>query len=401
MHIVESFALNSASKIDKPYIYDTYIPLQWNTEKYITFQPFGTWPRGQAKRYSYWEEVMDILRPIFDSNGIHIVQIGSKGEPLIKGTMNMAGKTTINQAAYLIKNSLLHLGLDSFGVHIASGYGKKIVALYSNGLPATCGPYWSDEKDVRLICSVKEGEQPSWSEQENPKTIDRIKAEEIAQSVCELLGLKFNYDFETVYVGQNYAQKKIEIVPTNQVGNWKDFGVDSMILRMDKHFNEAVCASQLEKCPCSLVTDQPIRLDLIKYFSKDITELVFDVKDTQHIEYLKALKSLGVKLYLISHLNESDFNKLKLNYIDVGPIVHLPHNNKETFLKENKDIDFDNLYYKSGATIVRNKAVYGTYSPKEKTPINFTHGTDPRKFDDCSELWKDLDRLLILKKKTS
>ena len=69
--------------------------------------------------------------------------------------------------------------------------------------------------------------------------------------------------------------------------------------------------------------------------SKDITELVFDVKDTQHIEYLKALKSLGVKLYLISHLNESDFNKLKLNYIDVGPIMHLPHNNKETFLKEN------------------------------------------------------------------
>ena len=140
---------------------------------------------------------------------------------------------------------------------------------------------------------------------------------------------------------------------------------------------------------------------LLKYFSKDITELVFDVKDTQHIEYLKALKSLGVKLYLISHLNESDFNKLKLNYIDVGPIMHLPHNNKETFLKENKDIDFDNLYYKSGATIVRNKAVYGTYSPKEKTPINFTHGTAPRKFDDCSELWKDLDRLLILKKKTS
>ena len=401
MHILESFAINSGSKIDRPYIYDTYIPLQWNTEKYITFQPFGTWPRGQAKQYSYWEEVMDILRPIFDSNGIHIVQIGSKGEPPIKGVMNMIGKTTLNQAAYLIKNSLLHLGLDSFGVHMASGYGKKIVALYSNGLPATCGPYWSDEKDVRLICSVKEGEQPSWCEHENPKTIDRIKAEEVARSVCELLDLNFDYEFETLYIGKEYAQKRIEVVPTNHIGNWKDFGVDSLILRMDKHFSEEMCAAQLEKCHCSIVTDKPVRLDLIKHYKKRIAELVFIVKNSEYIDYLKTAKSLGVKLFLISHLETEEFNKLKLDYIDVSRIVHFPRPNKEEFMKQHKDVDFNDLYYKSGTTIIRDKSIYGSYSPQDKEPVNYVKGSRPRKFNDCPELWKDLEKLLILKKKTS
>mgnify|MGYP001319618380 CR=1 FL=1 len=267
MHIIESFALNSGSKIDKPYIYESYAPLQWSTDRYITFQPFGT-ASFDSRKYSYWEEVLDILRPIFNKNNIHIVQIGSSGEPQIKGTMAMMGKTTLNQSAYLIKNAMLHLGIDSFGVHVASGYQKKIVALYSNMLPENSGPYWSDAKDVRLISSLKDDECPSYANQEHPKTIDRIKPEQVAEAVCELLDIEYTYEFETVYVGKHYAQKRIEVVPTNQIGNWKDFGVDSLILRMDKHFNEAVCASQLEKCACSLVTDKPIRLDLVKHFKK-------------------------------------------------------------------------------------------------------------------------------------
>ena len=401
MHIVESFALNSGAKIDKPYIYDSYIPLQWGTDKYITFQPFGTWPRGQAKMYSYWEEVTDILRPIFNKNNIHIVQLGAKGEPQIKGTMPMMGRTSINQVAYLIKNSLLHLGLDSFGVHVASGYGKKIVALYSNSSPQNCGPYWSNQKDIRLMSSVREGELPSYCEFEDPKTIDRIKAEDIAKNVCELLGLEYTYEYETLYVGKEYSQKRIELVPTHHVGNWKDFGVDSLILRMDKHFDESICASQLEKSPCSVVTDKPMSLDLLKYYKDQIIELVFIVKDTAYIEYLKEVKSIGVKLFLISHIDEKEFNNLKLDYIDMARIVHLPQSNKQNFLKDHEGVDFDNLYYKSGATIIRDKTIFASYSPKEKTPFNLANGQTPQKLDDCPELWKDLHRLLILKKKTS
>jgi len=400
MHIVESFALNSGSKIDKPYIYDSYVPLQWSTDRYITFQPFGT-AAFESRKYSYWEEVFDILRPIFNKENIHIVQIGASGEPQIKGTMGMMGKTTLNQSAYLIKNAMLHLGIDSFGVHVASGYQKKIVALYSNMIPENSGPYWSKGKDVKLISSLKDNECPSYALQEDPKTIDRIKPEKIAKAVCDLLSIEYAYEFETVYTGKQYAQKRIEVVPTNHIGNWKDFGVDSLILRMDKHFNESVCASQLEKCACSLVTDKPIRLDLIKYFKKSISELVFIINDSSHIDYLHSLKATGVNMFLMSHLDDESFNKLKLDYIDVASILNVPLMTKDKFLKDHNDIDFNNLYFKSGVTVIRDKAIYGTYSPEEKTPMNYNEGFKPLKFLDCQELWSDLDRLLILKKKTS
>ena len=170
---------------------------------------------------------------------------------------------------------------------------------------------------------------------------------------------------------------------------------------MDKDFNEAVCASQLEKCPCSLVTDKPIRLDLVKHFKKSITELVFIINDSSHIDYLHSLKATGVNMFLMSHLDDESFNKLKLDYIDVASILNNPLMTKDKFLKDNNDIDFDNLYFKSGVTVIRNKAIYGTYSPEEKTPMNYNEGFKPLKFFDCQELWSDLDRLLILKKKTS
>ena len=399
MHLLENFALNSGSKIDKPYIYDTYIPLQWDTDKYITFQPWGT-DRFDSRKYSYWEEVLDILRPIFNKENIHIVQIGRANEPQIKGTMSMAGKTTINQAAYLIKNSILHLGVDSFGVHFASGFEKKIVALYSNMTPELSGPYWSKPEDVRLISSLEEGESPSYSMVEDPKTIDRIKAEFIAKQVCELLNLEFTYDFETVYMGKEYAQKRIEVVPTNHIGNWQDFNVDSLILRMDKHFNEGVCASQLEKCKCSIVSDKPIRLDLLNFYKDKIAETVFVIKDDQNIEYLNQAKSMGIKLFLISHLPEEELNKIKLKYLDVGRILSSPHPSKEKFFEDNPQLNIKDLYYKSGCTVIRDKKLYGTYSPTEKEPINYSD-RKPQKLEDCPELWKDLERLLILKKKTS
>tara|TARA_Y100000592_G_C5250713_1_gene212695 strand:- start:13 stop:522 length:510 start_codon:yes stop_codon:yes gene_type:complete len=169
---------------------------------------------------------------------------------------------------------------------------------------------------------------------------------------------------------------------------------------MDKHFNEGVCASQLEKCKCSIVSDKPIRLDLLNFYKDKIAETVFVIKDDQNIEYLNQAKSMGIKLFLISHLPEEELNKIKLKYLDVGRILSSPHPSKEKFFEDNPQLNIKDLYYKSGCTVIRDKKLYGTYSPTEKEPINYSD-RKPQKLEDCPELWKDLERLLILKKKTS
>ena len=77
------------------------------------------------------------------------------------------------------------MGADSFGAHVASTYGKKIVALYSNNIVENVKPYWSESKDVLLLEPEREN-KPNFSSDEKPKTINLIKPELVAESVCKL-----------------------------------------------------------------------------------------------------------------------------------------------------------------------------------------------------------------------
>jgi len=267
MHLVESFSLNTGLKIDQPYLYDKFVPLPFRCG-YITLQPFGKYP---SRQYDYWKEVMEILKPVLTDNNIKVIQLGTKNENPIQGCYDMRGKTSFSQASYLIKNSLLHLGIDSFGIHFASGVKKKIVGIYSNMLPSQTGPYWSDSKDVILLEPPREShEKPSYSIEEDPKTINTIKPEDIAKSVCKLLRLEYDYPYKTLYTGREYHVNKIEVVPVNFITNHVEMGVESMIVRMDMYFNEESLERQLRICPCSIVTDQPINVSLLQKYKSRI-----------------------------------------------------------------------------------------------------------------------------------
>ena len=91
------------------------------------------------------------MYPYLKEKDIDVVQIGSKDEQMVEHCIHHQGQTTIKQAAYIIENSLLHLGTDSFSTHVASGFNKKIISLYSTLYKECCGPYWGDENDHVLL----------------------------------------------------------------------------------------------------------------------------------------------------------------------------------------------------------------------------------------------------------
>ena len=136
MHIVEQYALNCGVKIDKPYIYEKYLSLPF--EKYISFHPQG---KFSSRLYDYWCEVINFIHPILIKNDIHIVQIGGPNEKLYELCYPLNGQTDYNNVAYIIRNSLLHLGVDSFPIHMASAMQKKIVGLYCNMYKEQSCPY--------------------------------------------------------------------------------------------------------------------------------------------------------------------------------------------------------------------------------------------------------------------
>jgi len=398
MHLVETYALSCGLQIDKPSIYESYTPLPRDTDKYIALQGVGGAP---SREYNLWSEVTDILRSIFNEEGISIVQIGGTKEEKINGTLDMRGRTTINQAAYIIKNSLLHLGVDSFGIHVASGYNKKIVGIYSNMLPSECGPYWSEDKDTILISSVREGEKPSYAMYEDPQTMNRIKPEKIAKSVCDLLGLEFNYPYRTVYVGEEYHLSRIEVVPTHTILNWRDLEVESLIIRMDKYFDQKILSQQLSLCQCSIITDKPIDLRIIRNFKSRITELVYFVDEETDVNYIKQLKESGVKLFILSKLNEERLNKIKLDYVEIAPVMPKPDSKKSLAEDELKGVDMKNLYYRSSFSIIKSEKIYKSYADTHESAEvqSVKRGIPPRKVVDHPDFWKDLDRMILLEKK--
>ena len=69
---------------------------------------------------------------------------------------------------------MLHIGADSFATHIASGFKKKIVCIYSNNYAQAVRPYFGDSNQHVLIEPDRTERKPSFSAEENPKSINEI-----------------------------------------------------------------------------------------------------------------------------------------------------------------------------------------------------------------------------------
>jgi len=183
MHLLESYALTCGCFIDKCFIEEEKIDLP--KSKYITLHSFNS--KGTSRQYSHWHSVISYLKkdPRFNHE---IVQIGDSEDFKYDVDTSYLGKTSCNSLAYLIKYSDLHLGFDSFPVHLASHYNKKIVALYPH-YARNSGPFFSNKKDVYLFESIRytKNVKPIFENDDPTKSIDKILPEHIAEAVLDLL----------------------------------------------------------------------------------------------------------------------------------------------------------------------------------------------------------------------
>ena len=207
MHILEQYALSCGVKIDQPYIYEKYYPVPF--KKYIAMQPSSAM---SSRCYSYFPEVIKMLKPYLDKEGISIVQVGGPEDKVLEGVHSILN-SSINQMAYIIKNSLMYLGTDSCCLHFASHYSKKSVTVSGVLYDQNFYPYWSNDEDYKIL-SPKTRTKPSFSPQEATKRVDLIKPEEIVSAVLNSLNLENkNPDYESLHLGSSYGNPTTEIIP--------------------------------------------------------------------------------------------------------------------------------------------------------------------------------------------
>lgn len=390
MHLIESYATSCGLKIDKPYCVSKFFPL--NLDKYITFHPFTK----EAKNYDYWQEVINLILPILSKEKISILQIGGKDDRKVIGCGHISGQTNIGQTCYLIENSLLHLGADSFPTHMASGMNKKIVALYSSNHLNCSKPYWGKEEDQILFEADRGGKKPSFAFDENPKSINSISPEKIAAAVCKLLGLTFDYPYVTIHPSDIRNSRMIESVP-NFVVNISNLGVDSVIVRMDYQFNEENLVNQLQVCPCSIITNKPINQEIILKFKNKIKEIVYVIEEDNDPSFVEFVQKQNIAYMIISYLSEEEISKHKMKYFDFNGVINLRPNRtiKDYERLEGKDVN--NLYYRSCKTLLSEGKVY---TCKQE----FLDGNPVENFDealpikDTNEFWREAECFTFLEK---
>ncbi len=174
---------------------EEYIGLDNDVEKtfglprqFITIQ---SQTRTEPKDYDYMQEVVDRIQ------NMPIVQVGSKKDKALTGVaLDLRGRTTPQQLAGTLYRATIHIGLDSFPMHVASHVGCPCVILFGGTYPKQgVNPRRKDlifaiETDDRgpcvtschlLECEIKKNSPYD-------KCINNIPVDKVIAKVGELLG---------------------------------------------------------------------------------------------------------------------------------------------------------------------------------------------------------------------
>lgn len=395
MHLLERYALNTGAKIEKAYIREDYFPM--DIEKYITFHPIG----APNKHYSHWQEVINLLHPILEKEGIKILQIGGreKEQRTFNNTLNVLGQTSISQLAYLIRRGALHLGIDSFPVQLAGHYDKEVVAVYSHVKPAHRKPYWGTPEKQVLIEPDRGGRKPSYSVLDPLRSIDGISPSKIASKVCELLGLEFDYEYQSVFIGENYNHNAPDLVLDTLNGNY-NINASSLRVRMDWHHDEKALVNMLHSVPskCEVIINKKIDLNVLKAIADKIGSLIIhydgDNLNTFDEQYFDTLNMFPFNVGFVSYENKKKNNNFKLKYMDSAVLIC-----KDWPKKEDAGIEGieGQVYCKSSRRILSNGKVYNSYySYINDKPTEDEEEILPVIDDEL--FWRDLTYFNLLKK---
>ena len=237
---------------------------------------------------------------------------------------------------------------------------------------------------------------PSFSLDEGgDKQIDEIKPEDIAKSVCGLLGLDFGYGFSTINIGKLFNNKTLESCMDSLIDN-KAFNAPNIIARMDINFNLAILQQQLKICPCQIITNKEIPNQILKENRANILGIIYKIEKDNNPEFVSNLIKYKIGHQLISDLPENELNSIKLNYCDFGIISSVKKEIPE-FLK-NKDLD--KIYYKSARVLLSKNKFYASYQDVINGRNFNPNSNDPLKLilNNIDLLWEDFNFCYFLEK---
>lgn len=306
-HLIQEYAKACGVKIGEPQLSPVFFPIV--EEKYITVN-HGTCP---STHYDYWDEVFGILSPILTKRKIKIIQILDNENQKIQSS-NRQIFCSKKQAAFIIQNSLCHVGVDSIYCSLAGEFNVPLVSIYSHTHPNNTRPWKRLKNKTKEICAFEKIGKPSYEPNEQIKTINSILPETIAENILAVLGIKKKLKFETLFIGARYNEESIDVVPIHSV----NIRHPKINVRMDIHYNESVLREILQNNFVEVTLISPIsdallcsrRISTINYLSHEFDEA-----------FVKRVKSLGININLLC-VSEENLAAQRFKFFDYDIIFH-------------------------------------------------------------------------------
>jgi hypothetical protein len=391
--LIEAYSRNTGLEIKKPFLLEKFYPLEF--DKYITIQSGSGMG---AKNYSYWQEVILQINPVLAANNIRIVLLGATEDQGLNGVVDLRGKTDIHQSNYIIKRSLLHIGNDSCLAHIAGANNIPLISLYGSTSIENHSPYWYNKEKTIFIESHRFGRNPTFAAQEQYKTIDLIRPEQVVNSVFKLLGIEEWSKKDTYYIGNSFQNVIVEYVPNC---NFTIKGAENtpVVLRLDFHYEiKGLLQLVQQNIKFNVITNKPIDINLLKQTKNNINNLTIEVCDDITVEYIKQLKNSGIKFVLFTDEKDKDkVSKLRFKFFGISKIEQLQKTtlddfkNKSNLYRNQKEFvaELSDLKFNTNKVLFGNGKLYPSKIHFKKD-VSFNLG-ESAQIIDHELFWEDLE----------
>ena len=167
-------------------------------DRYITIHIKTGWSIYKEWETEKWSQTLLKLRPYLGDT--RVVQIGSATDPVLAGVdIDLRGKTTLAESVALIRDSVLHLGVDSFSNHVAGAYQKPAVIVFGSTSPIGFGYPSASNIYSHISCSPCYKENPNISREpkgpcDHHSCMKQITVDEVVSAALTRLGVTMKTD---------------------------------------------------------------------------------------------------------------------------------------------------------------------------------------------------------------
>lgn len=317
MKLLEIYSSATSLEIGKQHLLEKFIPLP--DFKYITLHASSGMP---AKNYPFYAEVIDLLHPILKKSGVEIIQIGGPEDQPIHNCVHMMGKTSLHQSNYILGRSLLHLCNDTWSQHRAGEIGIPLVALFGPTTVANHSAHSFNQEKTSFIESHRNNKNPSFSPQEHSPSIALIPPEQVVNEVLKHLGAIGQLNRKSLHFGRAYTGTTVEWVPDSPLHpeTLKDAPI---LARFDLRQEEAHLFTTLQHRKLAIITKSELSLNPLAQLRQNVLGMTLIIDKDSRIskEFIKNVKSLGIKCQFITYEDDAEWISAKrLDLFEVAQI---------------------------------------------------------------------------------